>query len=85
MASAAAAQVPDSMRSGITVCSAGVKPLEPSISIVLVPAPPTFAPMAFRKSAMSAISGSRAALSITVVPRAATAAIIRFSVAPTLG
>ena len=34
---------------------------------------------------MSAISGSRAALSITVVPRARTAAIIRFSVAPTLG
>ena len=33
----------------------------------------------------SAISGSRAALSITVVPLAAAAAMTRFSVAPTLG
>ena len=57
----------------------------PSISIVLVPAPSMRAPIAARKLAMSAISGSRAALSITVVPRASTAAIIRFSVAPTLG
>ena len=34
---------------------------------------------------MSTISGSRAALSITVVPRASTEAIRMFSVAPTLG
>ena len=34
---------------------------------------------------MSTISGSRAALSISVVPSASTAAISRFSVAPTLG
>ena len=49
------------------------------------PAPSIRAPIATRNAAMSAISGSRAALSITVVPRARTAAIIRFSVAPTLG
>ena len=46
----------------------------------LVPAPETFAPMRFRKSARSTISGSRAALSMTVSPSASTAAIIRFSV-----
>jgi hypothetical protein len=34
---------------------------------------------------MSTISGSRAALSISVVPLASTAAMSRFSVAPTLG
>ena len=34
---------------------------------------------------MSTISGSRAALSITVVPLASTAAMRMFSVAPTLG
>ena len=34
---------------------------------------------------MSTISGSRAALSISVTPLASTAAISRFSVAPTLG
>ena len=35
--------------------------------------------------ARSAISGSRAALSMTVVPLASTAAMRAFSVAPTLG
>ena len=85
MATAAAAQVPASMRSGIVTCSVPVSSSTPSISIVLVPAPSIRAPIATRNAAMSAISGSRAALSITVVPRARTAAIIRFSVAPTLG
>ena len=44
-----------------------------------------WAPMRLRKAARSAISGSRAALSMTVVPLASTAAISAFSVAPTLG
>jgi len=35
--------------------------------------------------ARSTISGSRAALSITVTPSASTDAMSRFSVAPTLG
>ena len=53
--------------------------------MVDVPAPTTMAPMRLRKAARSAISGSRAALSMTVVPLASTAASSRFSVAPTLG
>ncbi len=42
-------------------------------------------PIPHRKSAKSIISGSLAAFSIVVVPLARHAAIIRFSVAPTLG
>ena len=42
-----------------------------------VPAPPMFAPILLRHAATSAISGSRAAFSITVVPRASAAAITR--------
>ena len=57
----------------------------PSTSIVADPAPWIPAPIATRNAARSAISGSRAALSITLTPSAVTAAIIRFSVAPTLG
>ena len=41
--------------------------------------------MRFRNAAKSAISGSRAALWMTVRPSAAVAAIMMFSVAPTLG
>ena len=48
-----------------------------------VPAPEIFAPHVLRQLARSTISGSIAALSIMVVPSASTAAIIRFSVAPT--
>ena len=40
-----------------------------------VPAPEIFAPILFRQSATSTISGSRAALSMTVVPFASVAAI----------
>src|SRR5215210_1702717 len=85
VATAAIANVPASIRSGIVAWSAGSKPSTPSISIVLEPAPRIRAPMETRNVARSAISGSRAALSITVVPLAPTAAISRFSVAPTLG
>ena len=49
------------------------------------PAPRTSAPMAHKKSCRSAISGSRAALQITVSPSAPQAASMAFSVAPTLG
>ena len=47
-------------------------------------APDIFAPILLRKSAVSTISGSRAAFSITVVPFARVAAIIIDKVAPTL-
>ena len=57
----------------------------PSITTVLSPAPEILAPQPFKKSARSLISGSRAAFVITVVQSAAAAAIIMFSVAPTLG
>ena len=53
--------------------------------MVREPAPSTRAPIAFRKFARSTTSGSRAADSITVVPRANTAAIIRLSVPSTVG
>ena len=44
-----------------------------------------FAPMEIKNSPRSTKSGSRAALSIVVTPLAKTAAVIMFSVAPTLG
>ena len=47
--------------------------------------PPIWAPIATSIWHRSTISGSRAALSMTVVPFASTAAVNRFSVAPTLG
>ena len=49
-----------------------------------LPAPLTFAPIAFRQFARSTTSGSRAAFSMTVVPSASVAAIIRFSVPVTV-
>lgn len=45
----------------------------------------TLAPQALRKAARSEISGSRAAFLMTVSPSAREAAIMMFSVAPTLG
>ena len=75
-----------SMRSDTGVWSTGTSgPPTPLIVIVWLPAPSTSAPMRFRNAARSAISGSRAALSMTVRPSAAVAAIMMFSVAPTLG
>ncbi len=55
------------------------------IRIVELPAPSISAPMLTRNLQRSTISGSRAAFSSVVVPSAITAAISRFSVAPTLG
>ena len=51
--------------------------------MVEVPSPSISAPIARRQRARSAISGSRAAFSSTVVPRASVAAMSAFSVAPT--
>ena len=49
-----------------------------------VPAPEMSAPILLRQSATSPISGSRAALSITVVPSASAAAISAVWVPPTV-
>ena len=74
------------MRSGTTRVLDRVQPLDALDGDGdELPAPSTLAPMRLRKAARSAISGSRAALSIVVVPLARTAAIRAFSVAPTLG
>ena len=81
----AARYVAASILSGTTACSTAPSFSTPSITIVDVPAPRTLLPIRLRKEARSAISGSRAAFSIIVVPSAKTAAIIIFSVAPTLG
>ena len=78
-----ARNVPASMRSPTTACSQGCNSVTPWISITGVPAPIIWAPISFKRLARSTISGSRAALSITVVPFAKTDAIIKFSVAPT--
>ncbi len=82
---AATMNVPVSILSGIIPCLQLPSLATPSILMVSVPAPLTFAPILFRKFARSTISGSSAAFSIMVVPSASTAAIIMFSVAPTLG
>ena len=57
--------------------------LDGSIVMVGVPAPLTLAPILFRQSAKSAISGSQAEFVITVWPFASTAASRVCSVAPT--
>ena len=76
--------VPASIRSAITVCSAPCSSRTPSITIRRVPAPSIFAPIRIRKFARSSTSGSIAAPSITVVPGTSTAAIIRLSVPSTV-
>ena len=82
---AANAHVPVTIRSGIAVCSAGFSELTPRIVMVGVPSPSISAPIAIRKFPISTMSGSRAALSRIVLPDASTAAVMMFSVAPTLG
>jgi hypothetical protein len=79
------AHVPATIRSPTVACRTGRSPSTPSTCSVGVPAPVIRAPIALSISQMSTISGSRAALSISVTPLASTAAISRFSVAPTLG
>ena len=82
---AAAKNVPASMRSGMTRCTAPCSSFPPRIVIVSVPSPSISAPIFRRKSARSQISGSAAAFSIVVIPFARVAASRIFSVAPTLG
>ena len=82
---AANAQVPAAMRSGTTAWSTALSSATPSTSITEVPAPVMHAPISVSRSAMSTISGSRAALDSRVRPEARTAALRTFSVAPTLG
>ena len=53
--------------------------------MVWLPKPDIFAPIEIKNSPRSTTSGSLAALSITVMPVAKVAAVIMFSVAPTLG
>ncbi len=80
---AAQAYVPASIRSAMMACSAPCRRATPATVSRSVPTPVMRAPMAFRHSARSAISGSRAALASTVSPSARLAASSRFSVAPT--
>ena len=84
---AAARKVAASTRSGTTLWALAVRApgSTPWMTSRADPMPSTLAPMVLRKWQRSAISGSRAAFSSTVVPRACTAAIRMFSVAPTLG
>ena len=72
------------MRSGNTEWRAPCRRGTPSTTMRAVPAPVIFAPILFRQSATSPISGSRAAFSITVVPLASAAAIIAVWVPPTV-
>ena len=65
------------------MCSPPSKLPTPDISTLLLPAPKIRAPIFLKQFARSTTSGSRAALRITVSPRARVAAIIKFSVAPT--
>ena len=69
----------------LTRCSQGDRLRTPSIRTSPFCAIRTRPPHALRKSARSEISGSRAAFRMTVSPSASAAAIITFSVAPTLG
>ena len=72
------------MRSGSTAWRAPCRRGTPSTTMRAVPAPEILAPILLRQSATSPISGSRAALSITVVPCASAAAIIAVWVPPTV-
>ncbi len=82
---AAYAQVPPTTRSPTVRWVVGCSASTPSMVMVAVPTPSIRAPIWASNCARSMISGSRAALSMIVVPSASTAAIRMFSVAPTLG
>ena len=82
---AANAQVAPTIRSPITRCAVGCRLVTPCTVSVELPTPSILAPICCSIVHRSTISGSRAALSITVVPSASTAAMRMFSVAPTLG
>ena len=69
-AATAAKNVPVSMRSGMTVCSAGRSSGHPFHPDDVGARPPTPGPMPFKNRASSTTSGSRAALRMTVTPSA---------------
>ena len=75
---------PVSIRSATTEYSQPCKRSTPSIVMVAVPIPLIFAPIATSILAKSTTSGSRAQLPSTVVPLAIAAAIMTFSVPPTV-
>ena len=77
---AAMANTPASIRSAITVCSVAASLPTPWTVMKPVPPPLICAPILVRNEIMSSTSGSDAVLSITVVPAASDAAMIRFSV-----
>ena len=81
---AAIMKVPASIRSGMTLTSQGLRLSTPSMVMTSVPAPLIFAPMALSVSARFTTSGSLAAFSSRVVPFARAAAIMIFSVPPTV-
>ena len=86
VAAAAKAHVPAAIRSETTACSVGRQRVDArGRRCATCRRRSMRAPIETSISAMSTISGSLATLSIVVVPRASTAAVRTFSVAPTLG
>ena len=81
---AAARYVPASILSAGMLCSVPESLLTPSITILSDPAPSIFAPISFKNSAKSIISGSLATFVNSVIPSAKQAAIIIFSVPVTV-
>ena len=81
---AATRYVPASILSAGILKVVPVNSSTPSILISSVPAPEILAPIEFKKSAKSEISGSFATLVKVVNPSASEAAIIRFSVPVTV-
>ncbi len=81
---AAAKYEPVSIRSGQTEYSHPCNSSTPCTIMRSVPAPSIFAPILMSIFAKSTTSGSRAAFSMMVVPSAKVAAIIAFSVPPTV-
>ena len=77
---AAMAKVPASSRSLMTRCSVPPRRSTPSISSRCGAVRSIRAPMERSMATRSSVSGSCAAFSITVVPRASTAASMAFSV-----
>ena len=79
---AASMNVPASIRSANAMSSVRART---TMRMVSLPAPLTLPPIALIMPARSTISGSLAALMMIVSPRANDAAIMMFSVPPTLG
>ena len=81
---AAMAYVPASMRSGMIRRLVPPSWSTPSMTMRGVPRPEIRAPMAIRRRPRSTISGSQAALSMTVRPRASVAALMMLAVPSTV-